>query len=270
MKPAEILSASKILDQAMLDGREVQRITATHPLMTLEEGYLVQDQGVAQRLARGEKLIGLKMGFTSQAKREQMGLHQAIYGILTDRMRLEAGSTFNLQGKIHPKIEPEIAFFISKDLSGKISHDQVLDSCSGVCAAMEILDSRFVGFKYFSLPDVVADNCSSSYFVLGEKIRPPREVSDLAGLQMNMEIDGKPVQSALSSAISGDPVNSIIELCEILHLRGKSLKAGSIVMAGAATQAVQLEKGNRVRLTVDQLGTVELNVTYIPETDARP
>lgn len=262
LKSAETLAQTQIhelalgLDSALREAREIERLTSKVPSLNLADAYRVQDELIRFRSERDEKYIGMKMGFTSQAKREQMGLHDPIYGILMDQMQVKGG-VFHLKGTIHPKIEPEIAFFVRDELRGRVTADQALAACSGVCAAMEILDSRFLNFKYFSLPDVVADNCSSSHFVLSDTMHDPRKI-DVGNLDMVMEINGQPAQSAKSSAISGHPVQSIVQLCEILDSRGLALPAGSIVLAGAATQAVMLEDGQRVKLTVEKLGTVEI------------
>ena len=250
---------ARYLDQALCDAREVDRLTTTQPDLSLPDSYRVQDAGIRFRLTRGERQIGLKMGLTSEAKRKQMNLSSPIYGVLTDRMQVEEGSTFSLQGKIHPKIEPEVAFLVAKDLRGRPNAQEALAACSGICAAMEILDSRYTGFKYFSLPDVVADNSSSAYFVLGRNWVSPRDC-DGSDLEMVMEVNGKPVQSALSSAISGNPIHSLVLLCGLLEERGLYLPAGSIVLAGAATEAVKLEPGMEVRLKVQTLGDVRIRI----------
>ncbi|WP_317987981.1 2-keto-4-pentenoate hydratase [Hyalangium gracile] len=247
------------LDQARLEAREVPPLTRTHADLPLPDAYSIQAEGIRLRLARGERVVGLKMGLTSEAKRKQMNLDSPVYGVLTDRMQVQAGGIFRLQGFIHPKIEPEIAFRTSRELRGRITREEALDACSSAMAAMEILDSRYLDFKYFSLPDVVADNSSSSMFVLGTTERPPREL-DLGRLQMSMEVNGTQVQSALSNAISGDPVLSVVQLCELLAQRGESLPAGSIVLAGAATAAHMMKPADQVRLTVDGLGSVEISV----------
>lgn len=254
----EILKLAGILDQAMLEAKERERLTVACPDLNLTDAYKIQDEGITYRINRGEKVIGLKMGLTSQAKREQMGLDTPIYGVLTDRMKIPDGGKFRMQGSIHPKIEPEIAFKMVRDLKGKVSLEEALAACSGVCPAMEILDSRFLNFKYFSLPDVVADNSSSSMFVLGSAFQEIGNL-DLPNLEMVMEVNGVPVQTAMSSAISGNPAQSLVQLCEILDSRGLFLKAGSIVMAGAATQAVQLKVGDQIRLTVKGLGAVSIS-----------
>ncbi len=262
LSEAELDAAAEFLHLARLEGREVERLTVKYPGLNLGDAYAIQDRGIARREANKEKIIGLKMGLTSKAKREQMNLDSPIYGVLTNVMRVR--DVFTLKGSIHPKIEPEIAFVIGQELSGDISLEQALEACTGVTSAMEILDSRFIGFKYFSLPDVVADNSSSSMFVMGEKLTPPSAltVKKLAHFVMDMQVNGKSVQSAKSSEISGNPLQSIVQLCAILAQRGRKLPAGSIVLAGAATQAVQLEPDMRVKLTVEVLGDTAVRVEF--------
>ncbi|HUP58742.1 MAG TPA: fumarylacetoacetate hydrolase family protein [Bdellovibrionota bacterium] len=246
---------AKFLDQAFLERREVDRITLKEPSLSIDEGYRIQDDLIALRLGRGEKVIGLKMGLTSRAKMKQMGIDSPIYGVLTDAMKVEG--RFDTKGAIHAKIEPEIAFLIRDELKGSVTAERALAACSGVCAAMEIIDSRFRDFK-FELPDVIADNCSSHAFVMGDTVRDPREI-DLGNLGMILEVDGKPVQFGSSAAILDHPLESLLELCRLLERRGRSIPAGSIVLAGAATLAVPLLPGARVRALVQDLG--EASVT---------
>src|SRR5262249_24529308 len=192
-------------------------------------------------------------GLTSEAKRKQMDLGSPIYGVLTDRMVTER--SFRMAGSLHPKIEPENAFRFDQGLQGRPDRDEVLARCSGVGPALEILDSRYRDFKYFSLPDVVADNASSSHVVL-----PPRWVApegrDLSGVELVMSIDGAVRQRAPGSAISGDPVRSVVQLCALLDGRGRTLPPGSVVLAGAATSAEPLRVGMEVRLDAGWLGSL--------------
>ncbi len=197
------------------------------------------------------------MGLTSEAKRKQMNLHSPVYGVLTDRMQLRGEMA--LAGSIHPKIEPEIAFRTGRELKGKVSRAEALDACVAVMAALEVLDSRYKDFKYFSLPDVIADNSSSSHFAVGPEVTDFRAI-DLANLRMQMHVNGALLHEAPSHAISGDPVLSIVQLCELLAGHGKSLPAGSIVLAGAATAAHPLSAGDRVKLVVEQLPPLEVSV----------
>jgi len=257
IEDSTVQSLARLLHDARLSREERARLTEAHPTLTLEDAYRVMRAGVTLRLHSGEKRIGFKMGLTSKAKREQMNLAAPCYGTLTDRMRLSDGDVFEVARAIHPKIEPEIAFRTSSELRGRVTREEALAACDGVCAAMEILDSRYVGFKYFSLPDVVADNASSSHFVLARDFRSPSGLA-LEALPMRLKVDGEVKQQALSEAISGDPVISLVQLVELLHTHGEALPAGSIVLAGAATVAETLLPGMRVSTEVDGLGEVSL------------
>lgn len=245
------------LDDARRHGREVERLTLETPDLDLAQAYRVMDAGIALRIAQGERIIGLKMGLTSEAKRKQMSLGAPIYGVLTDAMVVR--ETFHLRGTLHPKIEPEIAFRFARGLPAAADRAAVLAACTGVGPALEILDSRYRDFKYFSLPDVVADNASSSHVVL-----PPRwndvDGRDLSRVELVMSIDGTPRQRATGAAISGDPVLSVVQLCALLAERGQSLPPGGVVLAGAATAAEPLAPGMEVRLDAGWLGSIAVRV----------
>ena len=247
---AEMLARE--LDEALLARREIAPLTKTRGDFDLAAAYRVQERGIELRLARGEKIVGYKMGLTSEAKRVQMNLGAPIYGVLTDAMRIE--SELRAGDGVHPKIEPEIAFVTRRELHGQITLQQAFDALEAVAPALEILDSRFVGFKYFSLPDVVADNCSSWKFALGP-LQKPRRVS---GLAMRMSVDGAVKQQANSNDISGDPLVSLVQLAAMLP---HPLPAGSIVLAGAATVAAPLRAGIAVSLHVDELAGMQVRAT---------
>jgi 2-oxo-3-hexenedioate decarboxylase len=196
-------------------------------------------------------------GLTSAAKRAQMDLDAPIYGTLTDAMRIEDGARFHREHAIHPKIEPEIAFVLARDVAAPLTRAEALESIASVVAALDVLDSRYVGFKYFSLPDVVADNASSLRFVLSEDASVPGAL-DLAHLTMRFFVDGELKHEAASSAISGDPVVSLVQLSQMLHTHGHELPAGTLVLAGAATPAEPLSPGKVVRLEVTGLAPVSV------------
>jgi 2-oxo-3-hexenedioate decarboxylase len=237
------------LDEALVGRREIAPLTKTHGDFSLPDAYRVQEEGLLLARKRGAKVVGYKMGLTSAAKRQQMNLGEPIYGYLLESMQVRGA--LRVADGIHPKVEPEIAFILKTELHGRVTREQALAACESVFPALEILDSRFVGFKYFSLPDVVADNCSSWRFVLGAP-RPPR---DPGGLRMRMSIDGVTKQEADSNSISGNPLDSLVQLAALLP---HPLPAGSVVLAGAATVAEMLQPGMKVRLEVEELGDVWL------------
>lgn len=250
----DIATYAALLDDAAKNATSVAQLSASGTSLTLEDAYAVQGQSIARRIARGERLIGVKMGFTSRAKMVQMGVHDLIWGRLTDGMRLTDGGSVDLARFIHPRIEPEIAFLLKKPLAGEVTLLEAQAAVEAVAPALEIIDSRYENFK-FSLEDVVADNSSSSGFVIGGWSAP---VADLTNLGMIMEFDGQPVQIGSSAGILGNPYRSLVEAARLAGQAGLRLEAGWVVMAGAATAAEALKPGTHVALQAEGLGRVEI------------
>ena len=142
-------------------------------------------------------------------------------------------------------------------MQGEVTPEDVLNATQSICSCLEILDSRYDQFKYFSMEDVIADNSSSSHFILGPWLNDFKHLN-LKELQMKMLVDNEIAESGLSKEISGDPVVSIIEQCRLLALRGRKLTAGTFVLAGAATAAVALKANSHIELQIDHLPPVNV------------
>ena len=252
----DIAKLAKTVDDAALKARAIAQLSDKSKY-TLDEAYDIQSASIQRRLARGEKRNGMKMGFTSRAKMIQMGLNDMIWGRLTDKMMVEDGDTISLKNYVHPRVEPEIAFLLKRPLKYPCTAAEAVAAIDGVAPAMEIIDSRYKNFK-FSLEDVVADNASSSSFVVGPWHRPD---TDLENLGMVMEFNGRPVQIGSSAAILGQPIRSLVSAARLTAEAGEGLEAGWIVMAGGATAAEALRPGIHVRNTVQGLGSVAFSVT---------
>lgn len=250
---------ANLLEDARKSAVPVPPLTNTEKDLGLNEAYRIQQALIAKRVKNGDPIVGYKMGLTSKAKMEQMGLHTPIYGVLLKSM--QATNRFPLTGKIHPKIEPEIAFILGQELKEKATHEQALAAIEMVVPAFEILDSRFRDFKYFSLPDVVADNSSSSDFVLGTPVPFRGSGLDLKGIHVSFEENGKPVHEAYSSAALGDPGLSLCEQVSLLWQHEKrALPRGAIVLTGALTVAVELKAGQKIRGVFKGLGELHVEV----------
>lgn len=261
MNANEIHTLATELDQATQEAREIDRLTLRLPELTVDDAYRVQEEGLRLRLARGEKIIGYKMGLTSRAKMKQMNVEAPIYGVLTQSMRLENGAQLSFKGRIHPKGEPEIGFIVAREIAGAMSAREALDHCSGVFVGIEVIDSRYRNFQ-FQLPDVIADNCSASAFVMSEKNVPPAELGweSLGNLGMLLEIDGVGVGFGSSSAILGHPAESLAMLSRMLHERSQKIPAGSIVLAGSSTEAILLSQGTRIQASAQALGSCRIKL----------
>jgi len=253
LETVSLAALAERLDDAARFARAVPQLS--EPL-TLDDAYEVQRLSIARRLERGEHRTGMKMGFTSKAKMVQMGLSELIWGRLTNGMLVDDGGTVEFARYVHPRVEPEIAFLLGRPLAGRVSSVEAAAAIEAVAPALEIIDSRYENFK-FSLTDVVADNSSSSGYVIGNWNDPS---VDYANLGMILEIDGRPVQIGSSAAILDHPLRSLVAAARLAAAGGETLRPGDVVMAGGATAAEALQAGGRVRLSVEALGDVSFFV----------
>lgn len=225
--------------------------------LTLETAYAIQHALIARRIGRGERLAGVKLGFTSKAKMAQMGLSEIIAGQLTEAMHIADGSAVALGDFIHPRAEPEIAFRMARDLGpddgGTVRVESYVDA---VAPALEIIDSRYRDFR-FTLADVVADNASAAGFAIGAWCAID---TDIGRREVHLVVDGTTVQNGSTAAILGHPFRALHELAALVPRYGLRLRAGQVVLAGAATPAVPLTAAV-VEAHVAGVGSVSLRGT---------
>lgn len=250
-----ITELAATLDDAAREARAIAQIDAECRL-SLEDAYAIQKASIERRLGRGEKRAGVKMGFTSRSKMVQMGISDLIWGRLTTGMQIEEGRSVAFSRFVHARIEPEIAFVLKKPLAGMVNAAEALSCVEAVAPALEIIDSRYRDFK-FSLTDVVADNASSSGFVIGAWSDPREDFSNL-GLTMN--VNGVAVQIGSTAAILGHPLRSLVAAARLAAAAGEPLQAGAVVMAGGATAAEWIKPGSYVSIEVERLGHAGFHV----------
>ncbi len=244
-------SAAVLLDDAARHAQAVEQFAPGS--FNLAEAYRIQRAAIQHRVARGDQVRGIKLGFTSRAKMVQMGVHDLIWGWLTESMLEEEGGTVNLARYIHPRVEPEVCFLTRRAISGPITALEAADYVEAVAPALEIIDSRYRDFQ-FTLEDVVADNCSSAGLVVGAW---SRQFDKLGNAGVNVAFDGRMVLSGSTAAILGHPLRSLVQASRLLAACERSLPAGSLVMAGAATAAQALAPNTHVRCDINGLGRAE-------------
>jgi 2-oxo-3-hexenedioate decarboxylase len=250
MRPEE---AAELLRVARAERRTLTRLTDTHPDLDEQWGHAAQAADRATRLAAGERVVGAKLGLTSAPKQQTMGVHQPIVGFLTDAM-CDVDPTTLAQ----PRVEPEIAFRLGADLSREVAVEEVGDVVDAVAPALEVLDSRWTGYR-FRLADVLADNTSAAGFVVGDWV-PLHDVPDLRDAEARWLVDGEVVATTTPAAILGDPRLAVVHLSRHLAEQGETLPAGSVVLAGAMTDAVPVEGHARFEVEVAGLGGASLTV----------
>jgi 2-oxo-3-hexenedioate decarboxylase len=252
-----IVACADTIEAAVRERTAIRRLTESHPELTLADGYAVQDELTRRRLARGERLIGAKLGLTSRAKQVQMSVAEPMYGRLFSTGVHPANEPFVVASLIHPRVEPEIVFLIERRLAGPgITAADVLEATSGLCCGLEIIDSRYADFS-FTAADVVADNTSEARIVMGPKVVDPAGL-DLALVGLLLELDGEQVAAASGAATMGHPADAVALLANWLGTRGEAIEAGWCVYSGGLTAAVPLAPGSHVSATFGHLGTVSV------------
>lgn len=226
--------------------------------LDLDTGYEVQDLNLRARLDRGERLVGVKLGLTSVAKQQRMGVHFPFVAWLTDAMVLDAGDPVPQSRLIHPRVEPEIVFVMGDRLEGPdITREQAMAAVAHVQAGLEVIDSRYQDFR-FKAGDVAADNASSGAYAVGSVALPPGEL-DLAAEAVRVEVDGEVVDTATGAAVQGHPGEALALAANDLARRGHTIEEGWVVLTGGMTDAVFAPPGVSVVAHFDHLGSVRID-----------
>jgi 2-keto-4-pentenoate hydratase len=252
-----IESISRDLYTAERDRRTLRPITETHPEIDIDTAYKIQLGLIQLKDADGEKIVGKKIGLTSNAMQKMLNVDQPDYGHIFDSMVLQDGVVFRVAELIQPKIEPEIAFILDREIKGPgVTPMQVLAATRFVVPALEIIDSRIEGWR-IKLCDTIADNASSARVVLGSS---PKRVDerDLKLVGMILEKNGDIVQTGAGGAVLGHPAVAVAWLANAVGRFGVSLNAGDIIMPGALCGAVDVGAGDLLRASFDGLGTVSV------------
>jgi len=248
---------ARTLIEAAATRTGVAPLTDTYPDLDFDTAYEVQDAVVSARVAAGATVVGAKLGLTSRAKQVQMNVDRPLYGFLTDDMQIDTGEALVCDDFIQPRCEPEIAFLLSRDLRGpQVTAAHVLAATDLIFHAIDVLDSRFSGYK-FTFMDVIADNSSCAAFTLGGQGSSPTG-TDLRLIGCVFEKNGQLLSTASGAAVLGHPAASVAWMVRQLAARGRGLSAGQVVMAGALTEAIAVSPGDTVVARFDRLGTVEL------------
>lgn len=229
-----------------------------HPGLSVDDAYAVQLRGRALRQERGARLVGRKVGLTSRAMQELLGVDEPDFGYLTDAMVHPDGARLPLHALVAPRVEAEIAFRLSSPVAGSdVTFEEAAAAIGEVAPALEVVDSRVADWR-ITLPDTVADNASSGLAVLGAF--SPLGNTDLAAVEMTMRVehaDGTTEEeSGPGSAVLGHPARALAWLARALAPYDEGIDAGEIVIPGAMARAVTIPDGAVVRADFTGLGSV--------------
>jgi 2-oxo-3-hexenedioate decarboxylase len=247
------------LECAIAEATPIGQLTSIRPF-GLDDAYAIQAAGVAIRERQGDPAVGLKLGFTSKEKAAQMGVDDVIIGVLTKSTDLKGVEEVDLDELLHPRIEPEVAFLLSPHAHELDLSDpgvNLLDHVTHVAAAVEVIDSRYRDFK-FSLEDVVADNTSAARFRVGEWKDFESLRTTIDDRSVLLTAGGVTLQTGSTHAILGNPLEALPTVQRLAARFGHALPRSAVVLAGAATAAVPMERGVGYRADVEGIGSVDV------------
>lgn len=234
----------------------VPPLTDEIPGLSADDAYAIQDELLALHVAGGATPIGRKLGLTSRAKQVEMKVGQPIHGFLTDRMALEPGEPLDTGSLGQPRVEPEIAFLLGRELEGPgVTTMHVLAATEAVFPALDVLDSRYADYR-FTLADVVADNASGGRVALGGAASPGG--FDLSEVGCVLSANGEVRSAAAGAAALGHPARAVAWLVRRLAAVGSGLRAGDLVLSGGLTTVVRVSPGDVVTASFGRIGSVSL------------
>lgn len=252
---SSIQSAAVALRNARGQGQAIGRISESHGIAGLDQAYAVSAINTAARLKDGARIVGKKVGLTSKAVQQQLGVDQPDFGVLFDDMEYLDGDKVPMSRLIQPKAEAEIAFVVGRDLAvQRPSYSQFLSVLEYAVPAIEIVDSAIVDWK-LTLVDTVADNASCGVYVLGNQ---PVAIGAFAlgDIGLQMDINGKAVSVGSGAACLGHPLRAAYWLAQVMGQRGEGLRAGEVILSGALGPMAALKSGDYVQARIGALGSV--------------
>lgn len=240
---------------AYATGKTLPPLTATYDWLTLDDAYAIQQIQARHRIAGGARVIGFKVGLTSAAMQQQLGIDQPDYGHLFSDMLHAADAPIATSRYLQPRAEPEVALVLGQSLSGPgLGVTDLLSAIAYALPAIEIIDSRITDWR-IGLHDTIADNASSGGLVLGQT---PASLSgiDLSLTGCVLRRNGRIQHTGAGAAVLGSPLHAATWLANTLTQRGVELAAGHVILTGSLTAAVPVQPGDTVTASLDHLGAV--------------
>ena len=233
----------------------VPPIVQTHPEIDVVDSYEIQLRNIRRRVAGGARIVGHKVGLSSLAMQQMMGVSESDYGHLLDDMVLTEDTPIDASRYLLPRVEVEVGFVLGDDLPGEgCTVEDVIRATDYIVPAIELIDSRIADWK-IGLFDTIADNASSAGLILGKERRKPDEL-DLTAIDATLERNGEQVATGRSDAVLGNPAIAVAWLAQKVASFGVRLEAGHVVLPGSCTRAYDVTAGDSVLATFDGLGTV--------------
>lgn len=233
-------------------------LTAAHPDIDVVDAYEIQLINIRARLDDGARVIGHKVGLSSEAMQKMMGVDEPDYGHLLADMEVFEDVPVDTSKFLYPRVEVEVGFILAEDLPGAgCTEDDVLAATAAYAPSIELIDTRIKDWK-IALCDTIADNASSAGWVLGPQRVSPKDI-DITGIDAVLTRNGDVVAEGRSDAVLGNPVTAVAWLARKVDSFGVRLRAGDIVLPGSCTRAIDARPGDTFVADFAGLGSVRLS-----------
>ena len=247
---------------ALRSRHSIPPLSKQDPSLTIDDAYAISLDFLGRRIKDGEKVVGKKIGVTSKAVQDMLGVHQPDFGFLTDWMHVEGDIDVDAKALIAPRAEAEIAFILKSSLNGPgVTAADVLAATESIAPCFEIVDSRIDDWK-IGIVDTVSDNASCGVYVVGTERLDPAGL-DLPGLHVAVTKNGQPLSEGYGHAVQGDPAQAVAWLANTLGAYGVTLDAGDVILSGSLVPLEPATKGDRFEMTLSDasgpLGTCVAN-----------
>ncbi|SDI27583.1 2-keto-4-pentenoate hydratase [Alteribacillus persepolensis] len=254
----KVLSLSEHLTEAEKSRQGVEPLTSLIPDLSMKQAYHIQLTNIQNKVTAGDSIIGKKIGLTSKAMQDLLGVSEPDYGHLLNSMQIDNKGSVPRKKVMQPKVEGEIAFILKEDLKGPdVTTEDVQRATDYIVSALEIVDSRISDWK-ITLADTIADNASSGLFVTGGEKINIKDI-DLQNEEMVFYKNGEKVNGGKGSAALGDPAYCVAWLANKLYEYNMTLKSGEIILSGALSKAVDAAPGDTFKASFSTLGEVEVS-----------
>ena len=265
MERTELTALAAELETARVTATPIEPLTTRHPGLTVDDAYAIQQIGISTRLDAGSRVVGHKIGLSSKAMQEMLGVDEPDYGHLLDDMVIATGGAVAAGRLCQPRVEVEVAYVLKTQLptSGCTVAD-VARCTEYVAASIEIIDSRIADWN-IKLADTIADNASSARIVLSPTMIRPDDL-DLATLGATVRINGQTVGSGAAGAVLGHPSIAVAWMANKLGSLNVETSPGDIVLPGSCTKAFDVVPGDLVECRFDELGPVSVAFDPTEET----
>ena len=246
------------LAQAERSREPIAPLTVAYPDIDVVDAYEIQLINIRQRVAEGARVLGHKVGLSSKAMQQMMGVDEPDYGHLLDEMQVFEDTPVKADKYLYPRVEVEVGFILSDDLPGAgCTEDDVLAGTEALVPAIELIDTRITDWK-IALCDTIADNASSAGFVLGQARVLPADV-DVKAIEAVLTRNGEVIAQGRSDAVLGNPVTAVAWLSRKVEGFGVRLRKGDIVLPGSCTRAIDARASDEFVADFTGLGSVRLS-----------